>query len=754
MNLLDIRTIVFGNAMIFMVCTAVMVMLWRQTRERFAGVTFWVVNFVLQTLAIILLALRGNIPDWASITITHALMMGGALLIYMGLERFIGKKSAQVHNYLFLAVVVLVHAYFTFLKPDLSARNLNTSVGLLIIFTQCVWLLLYRVAPNMRAMTRGVGLIFGLYCLASTLRIVQFYIFPQERTDFFQSDHFNALMLFFYQILFILLTYGLVLMSHRRLLVEIHGQEENFAKVFHSSPFAVAIMDFADGRIMEVNEEFLRMTGYDGAAVKGAAINNLNLWVRQEDRTAVIDELTATGKARTREIQLRKKTGEEMTGLLSAETLTDNNKKYILSSINDITVRKKMESELQRNGTLIRTVMDNLPIGIAVNAVDPAVTFNYVNDYFATCYRTSKEVVGSPEDFWEAAYEDPRLRKVMKTRVLTDLASGDPARMYWPNIPITRAGEPTTYITARNIPIPAEGLMLSTVWDVTQQRRTEEEIRTLNEQLEQKVTERTQELRDSQTALRNIVNDLNRSAKSLTAANNALEAVNRELEAFSYSVSHDLRAPLRSIDGFSLALIEDYGDILHGAGLDHLQRIRKATHSMGYLIDDLLKLSRVTRNDINHDTVDLSIMVEKTVETIRQNNRQRSVDVEIQKGVTIWADRYLMQIAVMNLLDNAWKFTMREASPKIAFGADILNGETAYFVRDNGVGFDMRDADKLFEAFQRLHQSDEFRGTGVGLATVQRIIHRHGGRIWTESQPGKGATFFFTLGTPLARGKA
>jgi light-regulated signal transduction histidine kinase (bacteriophytochrome) len=201
-------------------------------------------------------------------------------------------------------------------------------------------------------------------------------------------------------------------------------------------------------------------------------------------------------------------------------------------------------------------------------------------------------------------------------------------------------------------------------------------------------------------------------------------------------------------------LIEDYGDILHGAGLDHLQRIRKATHSMGYLIDDLLKLSRVTRNDINHDTVDLSIMVEKTVETIRQNNRQRSVDVEIQKGVTIWADRYLMQIAVMNLLDNAWKFTMREASPKIAFGADILNGETAYFVRDNGVGFDMRDADKLFEAFQRLHQSDEFRGTGVGLATVQRIIHRHGGRIWTESQPGKGATFFFTLGTPLARGKA
>lgn len=226
-----------------------------------------------------------------------------------------------------------------------------------------------------------------------------------------------------------------------------------------------------------------------------------------------------------------------------------------------------------------------------------------------------------------------------------------------------------------------------------------------------------------------------------------LLAANRELEAFAYSISHDLRAPLRAIDGFSQIIAQDYGEALDGAGLDHLRRVRAAAQKMGRLIDDLLALSRLNRQGLRVVDVDLSGLAGDVIAHLREEDPERQVQVIIPAGCHARGDAGLLEVILTNLLGNAWKFTSRSADARIEFGQATIGGERAYFVRDNGVGFDQAYVAQLFTPFQRLHEGEEFPGTGVGLATVGRVVARHGGRCWAEGAVGKGAAFFFTLGT-------
>jgi signal transduction histidine kinase len=225
----------------------------------------------------------------------------------------------------------------------------------------------------------------------------------------------------------------------------------------------------------------------------------------------------------------------------------------------------------------------------------------------------------------------------------------------------------------------------------------------------------------------------------------ALEIANKELEAFSYSVSHDLRAPLRSIDGFSQAISEDYGKELDEKGQDYLRRVRSAAQRMAHLIDDMLKLSRVTRNEMLPQEVDLSAMAEDIAEKLRGLEPDRQVEFGIQPGMTVRGDEHLLRIALDNLFGNAWKYTSKHPAARIGFGMRGSGKDRLFFIEDDGAGFDMQYADKLFGAFQRMHTNEEFPGTGVGLATVQRIIRRHGGEIRAESRVEKGSTFYFSI---------
>jgi signal transduction histidine kinase len=241
------------------------------------------------------------------------------------------------------------------------------------------------------------------------------------------------------------------------------------------------------------------------------------------------------------------------------------------------------------------------------------------------------------------------------------------------------------------------------------------------------------------------IGERKRVETQMRGVNAELLAANKELEAFSYSVSHDLRAPLRGIDGFSLALLEDYADKLDADGKDYLHRVRAATQRMGMLIDDMLNLARVARTEVRVEKSDLGALARSVASELQKTQPERSVEFRIEDGLEAFVDSHLIRIALENLLGNAWKFTSKRESCCIEFGRTSRDGRLAYYVRDDGAGFDPAYASRLFGAFQRLHDKSDFPGTGVGLATVQRIIQRHGGRIWAESAVERGATFYFTL---------
>jgi light-regulated signal transduction histidine kinase (bacteriophytochrome) len=253
----------------------------------------------------------------------------------------------------------------------------------------------------------------------------------------------------------------------------------------------------------------------------------------------------------------------------------------------------------------------------------------------------------------------------------------------------------------------------------------------LNSELEARVSQRTAELE--------VAN------RDLKAANRDLEVANRDLEAFSYTVAHDLRAPLRAIDGFAEILESEYSSELSSAGIGHLGRIREGSARMATLIRDLLEFSRLSRIDLQRQTVAMRPLVDRVVAGLVAGSPGREVKVEIGELAPCEGDERMLQQVIANLLSNAWKFTVAEKAASVEIGSEIVAGTPSYFVRDNGIGFNSGFAEKVFEVFQRAHSLDDFPGTGIGLASVKRIVLRHGGRVWAESQPGQGATFHFSL---------
>jgi PAS domain S-box-containing protein len=274
----------------------------------------------------------------------------------------------------------------------------------------------------------------------------------------------------------------------------------------------------------------------------------------------------------------------------------------------------------------------------------------------------------------------------------------------------------TKYFEARFFPL-LEDQIIEVVRNITYRKHIEEELQQHRQHLEELVAERTTELL----------------------------AVNQELEAFTHSVAHDLRAPLRIIQGFSQILLEDYADRLDEQGSKHLERLKASSQQMSQLIQDLLDLSRVTSTALDREQTDLSALARAIAAGLIREQPERQAHFDIQEGITVYGDPDLLNIMLQNLMDNAWKFAGKKAAAEISFGITIHEGRQAYFVRDNGAGFNMAHAKKLFEPFKRLHSSKEFPGTGIGLASVRRIVRRHGGEIWAEGEVGRGATFYFTL---------
>jgi PAS domain S-box-containing protein len=321
----------------------------------------------------------------------------------------------------------------------------------------------------------------------------------------------------------------------------------------------------------------------------------------------------------------------------------------------------------------------------------------------------------------EGRWDIPRLRTLLENA----LQSGTTSEGFEDENIFPGPGRKVLLLDARALRDESMSMILVTAEDVTERVQAREELKRLNRELEHRIADRTAELE---------------------ASNRELAASNRELEAFCYSVSHDLRSPLRAMDGFSSELLRSYsGQVLDEKGQHYLQRIRAGTQRMGQLIDDLLQLSRISRGELRRERVDLTTTAVAFADELRQRDPDRKVSFEIAPGLTGQGDPGLLKVALENLLENAWKFTSKKPGATITVGQVNQEGRPAFFVKDDGAGFDMTYADKLFRAFQRLHSEREFPGNGIGLATVQRAIRRQGGQVWAEGRPGEGATFFFTL---------
>ena len=387
-------------------------------------------------------------------------------------------------------------------------------------------------------------------------------------------------------------------------------------------------------------------------------------------------------------------------------------------------IDERRQAELARDQSEERLQFASQAVGIGVWSWDLTTGESTWSDSYRELLGLPAGTPASIEMFLERVHPEDRAALKASTQNIAGLSDGSERdfRIVLPDGQVRWLA--SRYRLMRDTddrPVQMSGVL----YDVTARKQAEherarllEETAALNEQLEQRVEQRTAQLQEA----------------------------NRELEAFSYSVSHDLRAPLRGIDGFSQALEEDYGKLLDDTAKTYLHRIRAGANRMGELIDDLLHLSRVARSALTKDKVNLSGVARQVLLKLQQAQPERRVTLQIQDGTQVEGDRRLLTVALENLLGNAWKFTQHQAHPCIEFG--MKQGDPqVYYVRDNGAGFDMAYANKLFVPFQRLHDHNEFEGTGIGLATVQRIIHRHGGRIWAEGEEGSGATFYFTLNT-------
>ena len=484
--------------------------------------------------------------------------------------------------------------------------------------------------------------------------------------------------------------------------------EARYRTLFDYAPNGIVIAD-PKSYYLDANASICGMLGYTRQELIGLHASD----IVADAEIPRIGEALSTIRSRSdyhREWQFRRKDGSLFPAEVLATQMPDGN---LLGVISDISERKRAEEALYESENQFRTMLDGIP-QLAWIARPDGFIYWYNQRWYDYTNTTLEQMQG---DGW-ASVHDPAVLPLVMERWHHCLATGDPYEL---EFPLKGADGNFRWFLTRCSALKGEdGKILrwvGTNTDVSQKREAEEVIRQLNTNLEQRVLERTTEL----------------------------EVANKELEAFSYSVSHDLRAPLRAVDGFSQAVLEDYGAQLPKEGRRDLQTIRDGAQRMGVLIDDLLKFSRLSRTPLNTQEVNTAKLVRNVLEDLKSQREGRQVEIRIGDLPECQGDAALLSQVWVNLISNALKYTRRCETAVIEIGFQLQQGEGVYFVRDNGAGFDMRYVNKLFGVFQRLHRADEFEGTGVGLAIVQRVIHRHGGRIWADAALNHGATFYFTL---------
>jgi PAS domain S-box-containing protein len=576
----DIRTIMLVLVFPSIVCFVILMDQWLKYKDRYKGLGLLFIDFLMQSMVVPLMMLRGVAPDWLSMIVSNSLSIAGLVIGYHGICRFMDRKCRIWPGVVGVLLFVAIQTWFTYGYPDFGGRSINVAFASMCIFFGSAIVLHEGLTREFRKSTMGVKHVFLTFGLLEAVRVLKYIIVPLTPEDLFKPNMFESWVMIAYLILVIMIILSFMSMISSRLMIDVKAEEEKFFRIFHSAPYAMVITRLQDGMILYVNEGFCRITGYLSEEVIGRLVPETFAWVNVANRDEVLAQLQRTGSVPLREYMFRMKTGDQIHGLYAAELVSIGNISCVVSSFNDITCQVKAQ----------------------------------------------------------------------------------------------------------------------------------EEIKLMNEDLERRVLERT-----------------------------------HELEAFTYSVSHDLRAPLRAIDGFSRIIQAEYGDRLDGEGIRLFNVIVQNVHKMGRLIDELLGFSRLGKIQLNQAWVNMDQLVSAVLEDIKTIKPKEKIHFHVSKIEGCYGDWQLMYQVWINLVSNAIKFSSSRELTEIVISSQKNKTHVIYSIRDNGAGFDMKYYSKLFGVFQRLHNESEFEGNGVGLAIVQRIIRLHKGEIWAESKVGEGAVFRFSV---------
>ena len=488
------------------------------------------------------------------------------------------------------------------------------------------------------------------------------------------------------------------------------ASELSYRRLFESARDGILILDVDTGRITDVNPFLVELLGFSHDEMVGKTVGELSPFKDVVSNQAMLERLQKDGYVRYENLPLETRGGRRIAVEFVSNVYQAGDQKVIQCNVRDITDRKRGEAALIRLAAIIESSDD----AIISKDLDGIVTswnkgakkiFGYTDGEMVGTSIMRLVPAGQQEEEYRVMGQIRRGQNVAHFETLRKAKDG---RLISVSITLSAIRDATGEITG----------MSKVARDITGRIAAEEKIHHLNVQLEQRVIERTAEL----------------------------EVANKELEAFSYSISHDLRAPLRSVNGFAEIVLEDFSPQLPEECRRHLERIRAGALRMGTLIDDLLAFSRLSRQSAHRRPVDSARIVQEALDELKPQREGRQIEIRIGNLPVCHGDSALLKQIWVNLLSNAIKYTRGREPGIIEIGCAGENGEDVFSVRDNGAGFDMQYANKLFGVFQRLHRADEFEGTGVGLAIVQRIVHRHGGRVWAKAEANRGATFYFTIG--------
>jgi PAS domain S-box-containing protein len=850
MNPLDVRTVLVGSIISNGICAMVLGSLWYKHRGRFQGISLWFASSLVFVVSLILLSLRGSIPDFFSIFLSNAGIIAGLFILYLGVESHFELKSARSIDIVLLSAFAASYGFSSLGEPDLRIRTIELSAAMAYILFKCTAIFLGRVEEADRKIAWNAGVVFLFAFILSVVRVV-LYLFANPGNDFMRTDALAANGLLAYQMVFIAITFSLVHIVAKELELKLEEDiekrleaekeakfnEEKFSSAFQNMPDGLALTRISDGTIFEANSAFSEMFGYDKEEITGKTTIELGIWTTKALRDRFREEFNSTGRVKHIYLDFHRKSGEIFPGYFSAEKMQLRQEPCLLSIFHDMTESKETENALARSEILLNEVQNVSHIGgweyevatsrltwtdevYRIHEVSRDYDPNDIKGNIAFYADSDRErideaferavIVGEPYDLELRFVTAKGNRRLVRTIGQPQYENGHVVRIVGNIADITEqrkldeerrrmAGvlekslneiymfDPKTYrfIYANPSALKNVGYSLQELKGMTpvdlKADLTDENFRALVRPLlageKQRVVFESAHTRKDKTrypvevflqligdsdvpVFLAIINDISERKKMeevIRSLNVDLEervkrrtaellAANKELEAFSYSVSHDLRAPLRSIDGFSKAFLDDFGGIIPKDGRAYLERIRKASQKMGSLIDSMLLLSRVTRDEMKLETVDLSALAEKVMADLEQANRDKKISVRIDPGMTAVGDKRLLRILLDNLFGNAWKFTVHTENAEIKFHESSDDEHGVFFtISDNGAGFDPKYKDKLFTAFQRLHGQDEFPGTGVGLAIVQRVVRRHGGEVWADGAIGKGADFSFSI---------